>query len=229
MEAEYYLFSVRYSSLTQSQHPVARICLNKQFLILTFFNKSLYNIKINTYSSNMHMHSVVKCNDEPSSFLERFFKFILGFLLKDWDAERKKCLKHLFLPLDLRIPRSDDSGHQTNWKAVRLSWLPICCRKYDPPWTIIFKDWKDNKLNSTLSYCGATPASPGFFMKVRTHFIPEEIFDTEFIDNTTEKNTMYTAGLICCSCSVTVRCMKKGEWMQSLNEEHYFWKIHVGS
>lgn len=45
-------------------------------------------------------------------------------------------------------------------------------------------------------------------MEVRTYFIPEEIFDAELIGNTTEKNTMYTEGLICCSCFVVVGCMK---------------------
>lgn len=154
---EYYFLSLRYFLLTQSQHLVARICLNKQFLILMFFKK--YNMKINACSSNMPIHAMFKCNDQVSSFLERFFKFILGFPLKCWDSERKKLLKHiLFLLLDLRSPQSDNSERQTNWKVDRLSWLPIYHHKYDPPWNIIFKDWKDNKLNSSLSYCAVTTA-----------------------------------------------------------------------
>lgn len=203
METEYYCFSLRYSSLTQSQHPVPKISLNKQFLIFMFFKKYLQNTKINGFPCSFHqtclhmqwLNVMTRC----SSYLENFFKLVLGFLLKFWGAERKKPLKHiLFLPLDLRSLQSNDSEQKTNWKAAGLSWLPSYHHKFDLPWNIIFRDWKDNRLNSALSYSGATPTLLSFFTIVRTYFISEENFVYRVYRQYYRKNTIYTAGLICC-------------------------------
>lgn len=130
---------------------------------------SFYQIRLHMQWLNVMISS--------SSWLENFFKVVLGFLLKCCSAGRKKPLKHiLFLPLDLRNLQSNDSEQQTNWKATRLSWLAFYCHKFDPPWNIIFKNWKDNKLNSALSYCGATPTLLSFFTTVSIYIMPEENF-----------------------------------------------------
>lgn len=164
------------------------------------------------------------------SQLENFFKLVLDFLLKCQGAERKKPLKHiLFFPLDLSSLQSDDSEQQTNGKAARLPWLPFYCHKFDPPWNIIFKDWKDSKLNSALSYHGTTLTLLSLFTLMKTYFMPEGNLVYWVYSQCYRKNKMCTAGSVCCSCFAVVGAGSKVNDCNHTMKSVVFWTMHVFS